>query len=625
MAGRKTGGSGRSGGGEAVGLLLDGYVRVSTVRDRGGESFISPEVQRAQIEGWIGLNGMRVGRVFEELNESGGRADRPKLLEAIERVERGESDGIVVAKLDRFGRSLIDGLAKIERISQAGGLFASVQDGLDLSTPTGKLVLRIMLSMAEWELDRIRDNWLVAVRRAVDRGIHPGPHTPLGYLRAPGGRLEPDPIAAPLIARIYGQRAAGASAATCADTLNDSGLLTARGSARFTGSIVARLLKNRVYLGEARSGGHMNREAHPPLVDLATWQRAQAPNRKWTAASAGLLTGFLRCGTCRMKLAVYRKTPTARPAYACPVHNGAGRCPDPVRVMAEEVDPLVEEMLLRAARRGPDHRAARRVERASGALTAAEAALEIAREDRGSVPSADGRARSGLMAAAAAEVERLALALADARAAAAVPAEPAQDHEAAWPTLTLAERRDKVGVFFDCAFVVAGAGPVRERLFVCRRGEEPAGTPGPGRPIERIEPFDESSARTLRPPRVRLWGERRIERELRDWRPDATVWPEPTEFLDAGRARLQLQVLEWGGPVYWSRRLGWQVRLPLRWSEERVRGALRPYLKGHDEFPRERDFRRLDAKVVYEAAVRHGGVRRWAEEFGIAMRERPAH
>ena len=72
------------------------------------------------------------------------------------RVEAGETGGIVVVKLDRFGRTLVDSLALIARIEAAGGTFASVQDGFDLSTDTGRLVLRIMLSLAEWELDRIR-------------------------------------------------------------------------------------------------------------------------------------------------------------------------------------------------------------------------------------------------------------------------------------------------------------------------------------------------------------------------------------------------------------------------------------------------------------------------------------
>jgi DNA invertase Pin-like site-specific DNA recombinase len=101
----------------------------------------------------------------------------PKLTKAIERVEGGHTDGIVVAKLDRFGRTLVDGVRQIDRIQKAGGTFASVADGFDISTDTGRLVLRIMLSLAEFELDRVRSNWEDARARAVARGIHPpAPH-----------------------------------------------------------------------------------------------------------------------------------------------------------------------------------------------------------------------------------------------------------------------------------------------------------------------------------------------------------------------------------------------------------------------------------------------------------------
>ena len=109
-------------------MRLDAYIRVSQVRGRSGPSFISPTQQRERIEAWIAAFGHERGEIFEELDASGARADRPKLQAAIERIERGESDGIVVAKLDRFGRSLMDGLQLIDRIRDAGGTFASVQD-----------------------------------------------------------------------------------------------------------------------------------------------------------------------------------------------------------------------------------------------------------------------------------------------------------------------------------------------------------------------------------------------------------------------------------------------------------------------------------------------------------------
>ena len=127
-------------------MVIDGYVRVSQLRGREGESFISPVVQDDQIRAWATMRGAQVGRVFKELDASGARADRPLLEEALSRIEAGASDGLVVAKLDRFGRSLIHSLAAVERIQAAGGTFVSVQDGFDLSTDHGRLVLRMMLS-----------------------------------------------------------------------------------------------------------------------------------------------------------------------------------------------------------------------------------------------------------------------------------------------------------------------------------------------------------------------------------------------------------------------------------------------------------------------------------------------
>src|SRR4051794_26492909 len=113
----------RSNGGP---LTLDAYVRVSSVRGRGGDSFISPKVQRERIESWAESQGHRIARTHEELDVSGSTVDRPKLNAVMERIEAGETGGVVVFKLDRFGRTLVDSLGLIERIERSGGTFASV-------------------------------------------------------------------------------------------------------------------------------------------------------------------------------------------------------------------------------------------------------------------------------------------------------------------------------------------------------------------------------------------------------------------------------------------------------------------------------------------------------------------
>ena len=125
---------------------------------------------------------------------------------------------MIVAKIDRFGRSLADGLAAIERVTEAGGVFASVQDGLDLSTDTGRLVLRIMLSMGEWELDRVRANWDTARGRAIARGVCIGV-APFGYRPPSDGRLAVDGAAGPLVTELFRRRADGASLGDLRDLL----------------------------------------------------------------------------------------------------------------------------------------------------------------------------------------------------------------------------------------------------------------------------------------------------------------------------------------------------------------------------------------------------------------------
>jgi DNA invertase Pin-like site-specific DNA recombinase len=76
---------------------LDAYVRVSRTAGRGGASFIAPDEQRRRIEDWAGLHGLEVIRWWDEMDQSGGRMERPKFQRILRRIEAGETEGIVVA------------------------------------------------------------------------------------------------------------------------------------------------------------------------------------------------------------------------------------------------------------------------------------------------------------------------------------------------------------------------------------------------------------------------------------------------------------------------------------------------------------------------------------------------
>jgi DNA invertase Pin-like site-specific DNA recombinase len=360
-------------------MIVDGYVRVSQVKGRKGESFISPAVQREQIVQWAKLKGAVVATVFEELDQSGARSDRPMLVEALARVEDGLTDGIVVAKLDRFGRSLLDSLTAIERIRAAGGTFVAVQDGLDVTTDTGKLVLRIMLSMAEWELDRIRAQWNSARERAVARGVHMGAYPPTGYTRDSSRRLHPDALTAPAITEVFARRAQGATIRELGDYLTDHSVRTPLDNPNWVSAALHALIRNRVYLGELRHGSLINREGHAPLTDPVTWQAAQDPRvmtRRKVRNSPTVLGGLLRCAGCRM--AMHSQTVTTRSGmrkrfYFCGGKSAAGDCKARAWISGAVAEPYVDATFFSlAARDRPSKEQSARMRRLLNAHKRAE-------------------------------------------------------------------------------------------------------------------------------------------------------------------------------------------------------------------------------------------------------------
>jgi hypothetical protein len=85
----------------------DGYIRVSRVGGRGGESFISPDEQRAAIEAWARSTGTTILEWHTDLDRSGGTLDREGFQAALERCRAGLAGGIVAAKIDRLARSTV--------------------------------------------------------------------------------------------------------------------------------------------------------------------------------------------------------------------------------------------------------------------------------------------------------------------------------------------------------------------------------------------------------------------------------------------------------------------------------------------------------------------------------------
>jgi DNA invertase Pin-like site-specific DNA recombinase len=338
--------------------VADGYIRVSRRGGREGDSFISPDVQREKITRWTLANDVEISQWWEEIDQSGAKLARPMFQEALARCERGETGGIVVAKLDRFARSAVDALESIRRLNAAGARLVSVEDGFDGSTPMGRFAIGILTMIAELELERIKESWSTAISRAVERGIHISSRPPTGYVRDENKRLVPTEPAASAITEVFRRRALGASWAELATYLEEQGVPTPLGNSHWSKVSVSGLVKNPAYLGQARSGSFVKEGAHEPLVTRAEFAAAQSvtksllKTRDGSLAERAMLGGLARCAGCGHTLKITgstdRKSGERSPLYYCVGRYSSGPCPARASVRSALLDAYVEGQVLGA-------------------------------------------------------------------------------------------------------------------------------------------------------------------------------------------------------------------------------------------------------------------------------------
>jgi site-specific DNA recombinase len=505
-------------------VKVDGYVRVSRVGGRSGPSFISPKVQREQIEGWARFKGAELLEVHVDLDESGGKVQRPGLQRALERVESGESDGIVVAKLDRFARSLTGALESIKRLDQAGATFVSVAEGLDPTTPAGKMMMRLMLVMAEFELDRMKEAWEESRRQAVGRGIHLAGRVPTGYLRRRGGRLEPDPVLADRIARCFLMRAERRNWREIVRYVEESARRDPSEEPVLDHRSLALMMRNRAYVGEARSGPFWNPCAHEALVDRGVFEIVQQM-RSLTAQTSKrptLLAGLMRCSGCRYSLTSHtemRKTIADRSKYACVARSPHGVCGHPVSVFGSAVEDLIVETFFDLYEASPQARRAstRSRRRAEGILEDAERRLAGA--------EAEGSHEAGEWAVARDEVTVSRRKVVELARSTLLP--PSAELRRRWPGLSVVERRRILGLQIDAVLLREDRGyGLADRLLVVPFGAAPEGLPQPG---HRSTPLPYEWGSQVRPG-VAIFG--RDCPSFAALRPSPIVAPPETEWSE---------------------------------------------------------------------------------------------
>jgi DNA invertase Pin-like site-specific DNA recombinase len=463
-------------------VQLDGYIRVSKVGGREGDSFISPEVQEDQINAWASLRGVKIVMQKPDLDRSGRALRRPSLDRIMERIKGGETDGIAVARIDRLSRAgTMDALRLVKEITDASGKLAVVDLGIDPTTPFGEFALTILLGLAHMQSRQIGETWFIARKRRVAKGGFVGGFVPAGYVKGEDGRLLPDPAMTDpegFVTELFRRRAARTSWGQLADWVSEQlGRDVTAASIRY-------MIKNRSYLGESHGGqGIVNREAHKPLVSRALFEAANAvvgvvPARSGNSSS--ILSGLARCSGCRYAMkANMNRGRQGKPflEMRCRAQNRerAAKCPEPAFISEHVLRGVIEE---RFFERLGDYRLLSVKDDAAtvaleGRLAEAEAELAAALDTRlaDALGGVDDARYLDLVAARREAVDLIVGELADLEGT-AVDELPDFDLEEVWPELELEEQRRLLRSTIDCVFVRRG-DDVLERTHICWRGEAP--------------------------------------------------------------------------------------------------------------------------------------------------------
>lgn len=281
-------------------MLVRAYLRVST-EEQAEEGFSLP-TQRQRVTDFCRSQWGPVVLITWYIDDGYSAKDtgRPQL--SVLRKESQPGDSIVVLRLDRLTRSVLDLYTLLKEWEERGIFFRSVTEPYDTQKPEGRFMIGLLALLAEWERLRISERVREVMAHTVRADGRHLSKPPLGYDMC-DGQLVINPGEAQRVREIFERACEGPGTRAIALELNRRNLKTRQGAA-WSAFTIGYILRNPIYTGQVSWQGTPSQGTHQPLISAATWEAANAllsvrsrtPPR--TKANQHPLTGILRCGLC---------------------------------------------------------------------------------------------------------------------------------------------------------------------------------------------------------------------------------------------------------------------------------------------------------------------------------------
>jgi len=333
------------------------YNSLDAQRDA-GEAYIASQ----KSEGWVCLPDR-----YDDGGFTGGNMERPALKRLLADIEDGKVDCIVVYKVDRLSRSLIDFSKIMDVLDRRSVSFVSVTQQFNTSTSMGRLMLNVLLSFAQFEREMISERTRDKIAATRRKGKWSGGMPMLGYdVDARGGRLLVNDDEAPRVRGIFELYLDRQSLIETAKELDARGWRTKRWTTRkgherggkpFNKNSLFKLLTNRIYLGKITYKDEVYEGEHPAIVDEGIFERVQRLLKR-NGRSGGpyvrnrfgaVLKGLVRCVPCECGMVPTHATKNGNKRYRYYVcqnaqSRGWHNCPSP-SVPAPELERFVVEQV----------------------------------------------------------------------------------------------------------------------------------------------------------------------------------------------------------------------------------------------------------------------------------------
>ena len=319
------------------------------------QDFNSLDAQRESAEAYIQsqkANGWRcLSDRYDDGGFSGGNTNRPALQRLMTDIKAGKIDIVVVYKIDRLSRSICDFADLSKDFEKYGVSFVSVTQEINTTTSSGRMMLNILMTFAQYEREVIAERIRDKMSASRKKGKWVGGSVAMGY-KAENKNLIIEPAEAEVVKQIFTRFLETGSPRMIVEELNEAGNFRRDGK-QWNLSHIYRILSNRVYIGEVEYKGEIYPGEQEPIIDREIWNDTQVRLQEndplkhlrcKKQETVAVLKGVLRCGHCGCAMGpTYTKRKYRKYLYyLCIADSKRAKHTCPVgRVAASEIEEIV--------------------------------------------------------------------------------------------------------------------------------------------------------------------------------------------------------------------------------------------------------------------------------------------